>query len=78
MTQEDEILTLKEVVAYLKPAECTVYHYAQTGVVQGIKIGFAWRFRRTEIDEWLEEMRRMTEESTGERRRKRKAEESGA
>ena len=61
----DEILTLKEVAAYLKLAERTVYLYSQTGRLPGIKIGSAWRFRRADIDQWLEEQRRITEASTG-------------
>ena len=60
----DEILTLKDVAAYLKLAERTVYLYAQTGKIPGIKIGSAWRFRRSEIDQWLDEQRRITESST--------------
>ena len=60
----DEILTLKEVAAYLKLAERTVYLYAQTGRLPGIKIGTAWRFRRADIDGWLDEQRRITEAST--------------
>jgi len=59
-----EILTLKEVAAYLRLAERTVYLYAQNGKLPGIKIGSAWRFRRSELDRWLDEQRRITESST--------------
>ena len=59
----DEILTLKELSEYLKIAEKTLYGYAQKGMVPGIRIGSAWRFRRTDIDQWLEERRRLTESS---------------
>jgi len=59
-----EILTLKEVAAYLKLAERTVYLYAQNGKLPGIKIGSAWRFRRSDLDRWLDEQRRITESST--------------
>ena len=62
--QPSEILTLKDVAAYLKLAERTVYLYAQTGKLPGIKIGSAWRFRRSEIDQWLDAQRRITEAST--------------
>ena len=62
--QPEEILTLKGVAAYLKLAERTVYLYAQTGKLPGIKIGSAWRFRRSEIDQWLDTQRRITEAST--------------
>jgi len=59
-----ELLTLKEVAAYLKLAERTVYLYAQNGRLPGIKIGSAWRFRRSELDQWLDEQRRIAESST--------------
>lgn len=60
----EEILTLKEVAAYLKLADRTVYLYAQTGRIPGIKIGSAWRFRRSEIAQWLDEQQRITESTT--------------
>ena len=75
MTDPDEILTLKEVAGYLKLSERTVYSYAQTGVLPGIKLGSAWRFRKADIDTWLDERRRLTEEGTSGRRAKREGEE---
>ena len=60
----DAILTLKEVASYLRLAERTVYLYAKQGKLPGIKIGTAWRFRRTEIDVWLDEQRRLTRAAT--------------
>ena len=68
--QQDTILTLKEVAAYLKLADRTVYLYAQTGKLPGIKFGSAWRFRRADIDRWVEEQRRLTESSTSPEKRK--------
>jgi len=62
---DDEIMTLQELAAYIKMAEKTLYGYAQKGTIPGIKIGAAWRFRKTDIDAWLEERRRLTESSRG-------------
>jgi len=61
---KDEILTLQELSAYLKIAEKTLYGFAQRGILPGIKIGSAWRFRRADVDAWLENQRKLTEEST--------------
>jgi excisionase family DNA binding protein len=72
---EDEILTLQDVAAYLKMAEKTLYGYAQRGIVPGIKIGSAWRFRKTDIDAWLEERRRLTDSSY--KNKKEKAKQAG-
>lgn len=62
MTDEN-ILTLQDLSAYLKIAEKTLYGYAQKGTLPGIKIGSAWRFRKVDIDAWMEERRQLTESS---------------
>jgi len=77
LPQQDQILTLKEVAAYLKLADRTVYLYAQTGKLPGIKIGSAWRFRRVDIDRWLDEQRTLTESSTSNSLGKQREKESG-
>ncbi len=61
----DEIYTLQELAKYLKIAEKTLYAYAQRGIVPGIRIGSAWRFRKNDIIAWLDRERKHTEESTG-------------
>ena len=66
----DEIMTLPELAAYLKIAERTVYLYAQRGIVPGVKLGSAWRFRKADIEAWLDQQRKLTEESTSKRGRK--------
>ena len=59
-----DILTLQELSEYLKIAERTLYGYARTGRIPAIKIGSAWRFRRRDIEEWLEQQRLATDSST--------------
>jgi len=66
----DEIMTLQDVAEYLKISDRTVYGYAQRGVLPGIKVGTAWRFRKADLDEWLDRQRRITEQSTSDRRKK--------
>ena len=53
----DEILTLKEVAAYLKLAEKTAYKLAAAGKLPGFKVGGSWRFKREDIDLWIEEQK---------------------
>lgn len=55
MSDEDAVMTVKEVSAYLRLAESTVYKLAQEGQLPGRKIGGAWRFSRKGIETWLEE-----------------------
>ena len=51
----DEIFTLKEVAAYLKLGERTVYRLVQEGKMSGFKVGGSWRFKRTDIEDWIRE-----------------------
>lgn len=46
-------MTIRELAAYLKMAEKTLYRLAAEGVVPGFKVGGSWRFRKSEIDKWI-------------------------
>ena len=50
-----EIFTIKELALYLKLAEKTAYRLASEGKLPGFKVGGAWRFRKIEIDSWIQE-----------------------
>jgi excisionase family DNA binding protein len=50
----DQILTLKEVAAYLKLAEKTAYRLASEGKLPGFKVGGSWRFKREDLEAWIE------------------------
>ncbi|MDR0502116.1 MAG: PTS sugar transporter subunit IIA [Treponema sp.] len=52
---DDDILTLEEVAKYLRVSERTVYDYAQKGEIPAGKIRTAWRFKKSEIDKWVNE-----------------------
>ena len=51
----DEIMTLKEVAEYLKLAEKTAYRLAAEGKLPGFKAGGSWRFKSSDIENWIEE-----------------------
>ena len=50
----DEILTVKELARYLKLNEKTAYRLVSNGDLPGFKVGGSWRFRKTDIDAWIE------------------------
>ncbi len=50
---EREILTIKEVAAYLKVTERTIYRLAAEKKIPAFKVGSTWRFPRSEIDQWI-------------------------
>lgn len=56
----DEILTLPEVAHLLKVAEKTVYSMAQKGLLPAFKVGGQWRFKRVDLDQWIEEQKAAT------------------
>lgn len=51
----EEILTLKDVAAYLKLAEKTAYKLAAEGKLPGFKVGGSWRFKAVDIEKWIED-----------------------
>ncbi|MGR5340153.1 methylation-associated defense system helix-turn-helix domain-containing protein MAD1 [Vibrio astriarenae] len=53
----DQILTLKEVATYLKLAEKTAYRLASEGKLPGFKVGGSWRFKREDLEAWIEDQK---------------------
>lgn len=56
----DEILTLPEVAQLLKVADKTVYTMAQKGELPAFKVRGQWRFKRADIDGWIEAQKAAT------------------
>ena len=52
---DGEILTLDEVAAFLKAGKRTVYRFAQSGEIPAFKLGGTWRFRRSELEHWIDQ-----------------------
>lgn len=50
----DEILTIPEVASLLKVAEKTVYTMAQRAQLPAFKVRGQWRFRRVDLDAWID------------------------
>jgi excisionase family DNA binding protein len=49
------LMTLDEVAAYLRLSKDTVYRMAQSGKMPASKVGTQWRFRQSDVEEWLEQ-----------------------
>jgi excisionase family DNA binding protein len=49
-----EILTIQEVANYLKLNEKTAYRLASEKKLPGFKVGGSWRFKRVDIEKWIE------------------------
>ena len=53
----EQILTIKEVAKYLKLAEKTAYRLAAEGKLPGFKVGGSWRFKKEDIESWIQEQK---------------------
>lgn len=54
-TGENGILTIREVAAYLKVTERTIYRLAAAKKIPAFKVGGTWRFSRADIDIWIKQ-----------------------
>ena len=50
----EEILTIQEISSFLKIKEKTAYDLVAKGELPGFKVGGSWRFRRSDIEEWID------------------------
>lgn len=48
-----DIMTVQDVTKYLQLHEMTVYRLAKRGLIPGFKVGSAWRFKKSVLDEWM-------------------------
>ena len=52
---EEALMDIKQVASYLQINEATAYSWAQRGKLPAIKMGRIWRFRREDIEAWLDQ-----------------------
>lgn len=49
----EEIFTIRQVADFLKVTDRTIYRLAAAKKIPAFKVGGAWRFRKTDIDDWI-------------------------
>ena len=54
MAPDEVYLTTAEALAYLRTAPRTLYRYLATGTIPAMRIGHQWRFRKADLDRWVE------------------------
>jgi len=47
-------MTVEQPTKYLQVDQYTIYAWARKGEIPAFKVGRFWRFRKEEIDKWLE------------------------
>jgi excisionase family DNA binding protein len=55
----ERTLTIKELATYLNVTERTIYNLLERGELPGFKVGANWRFRKEDIDKWIEDNKKM-------------------
>ena len=57
---DEAFLTTEEVLEYLQVNLRTVYRLIKAGKIPAVRVGRQWRFRKSDIDTWLESQRTRT------------------
>jgi excisionase family DNA binding protein len=55
--QFSPFLTTEEVLDCLKVNPRTIYRLIKSGELPAVRIGRQWRFRRTDLDDWINRQR---------------------
>ena len=54
---EDNLMTVDELADYLRFQKSMIYNYIKSGYLPVYRIAGQWRFRRSDIEEWLEQQK---------------------
>jgi excisionase family DNA binding protein len=57
---DEPFMTTEEVIEYLQVNARTVYRLVKAGKLPAVRVGRQWRFRKRDIDSWLENRNRHT------------------
>lgn len=69
----DEVLNIKQLAERLQLSERTVYRLANAGDLPGFRVGKAWRFPSSQVDEWMAQEVEKARRPNPKRQAKRKA-----
>ena len=58
-TEQREVMDIRQAADYLGISADTLYKYASEGFVPAFKLGNRWRFKRSRLNDWMDQ------ESTG-------------
>jgi excisionase family DNA binding protein len=54
-----EVMDIRQASDYLGISPDTLYKYASEGFVPAFKLGNRWRFKRSRLDEWMDQQSSM-------------------
>ena len=59
----DRAMTVRDVAGYLNVDEQTIYRLVKRGSLPGFKVAGAWRFRQSDLDDWVDLRKKAAAES---------------
>jgi len=68
MADSREVMNIRQASEYLGVSPDTLYKYVNEQKIPAFKLGNRWRFKKSKLDEWMEE-KSMETESRGSRKR---------
>src|ERR1700716_1068552 len=69
-TDAREVMNIRQASEYLGVSPDTLYKYVGENKIPAFKLGNRWRFKKSKLDEWMEEQ---SSEAEGQTKRKAKA-----
>jgi excisionase family DNA binding protein len=62
--QPEPAMTVRDVAGYLNVDEKTVYRLAKRGELPGFKVAGSWRFKRGDLDTWIDQQKQVAQNSS--------------
>ncbi|WP_417427032.1 helix-turn-helix domain-containing protein [Hoeflea sp.] len=63
--QPEPAMTVRDVAGYLNVDEKTVYRLAKRGELPGFKVAGSWRFKRADLDAWIDQQKQAAQDNSG-------------
>lgn len=63
--QPEPAMTVRDVAGYLNVDEKTVYRLAKRGELPGFKVAGSWRFKRSDLDAWIDQQKQAAQHNSG-------------
>lgn len=62
--QPEPAMTVRDVAGYLNVDEKTVYRLAKRGELPGFKVAGSWRFKRGDLDTWIDQQKQAAQNNS--------------
>ena len=75
MAESREVMNIRQASQYLGVSPDTLYKYVYEEKIPAFKLGNRWKFKKSKLDEWMEEKSTMRE--SGDRKKPKAARAAG-